>query len=125
MIEHDARFDRHGARVGIERDDVVQPLAGVDHQRLADGLAALARAGAAREQRHLLAARDLECDAQIVLIARHDDADRRDLVDRRVRRVTAAARRIEQHVAAQLLCAGELASGVAQHAPTTAPGESV
>ncbi len=101
MIQHNARFDRHGARFGIERDDIVQPLTGVDHQRLANRLPALARAGAAREQRHLLAASDFERDAQIVLITRHYDANRRDLVDRRIRGVTAAARRIEQHIAAQ------------------------
>ena len=84
----------------IEYGNMVHNVDAID-AILADGLAALARARAAREQRHFLAPGNLQCDAQIVLIARHHHTDRRDLIDRRVGGITAAACRIEQHVAAQ------------------------
>ena len=41
----------------------------------------------------------VERGAHVVLVARHHDADRHDLVDRRVGRVAAARRGVEQHVA--------------------------
>ena len=100
MIEHHPGLDRHGARLGVEVDHIVQPLAGIDHERLGDRLAALARAGTAREHGRLVCTRHFQGAPQIGLIARHDDAHRRDLVDRGIGRVAPAAGRVKQHVAA-------------------------
>ena len=102
MIEHDPGFDRDGARLGIEVDHVVQPLAGIDHERLGDRLATLARASAARKHGRLVGARDFQGTPQIGLIAGHNDAHWRNLVDRGIGRVTPSASRVKEHVAANL-----------------------
>ena len=68
-------------------------------QRAADRLAALRGAAAARQHRHALLARDRERRLDVVRVARHDDADRLDLVDRRVGAVAAAREGVEQHLA--------------------------
>ena len=78
---------------GVDLEQPVHVLAGVDDERGADGLAALRRAGAARQDRHAGGDGDLGRPNGLVGRARDDDAERLDLVDRGVRRVTAAAPR--------------------------------
>ena len=54
---------------------------------------------AARQERHLQLARDVERRGDVVLAPRHEDADRHDLVDRGIGRVAAARSGVEQHLA--------------------------
>ena len=102
MVEHEPRFNGHGARLRIERQHLMQPFTRVDNERLAHRLPALAGAGSASENGYGVMAGDIERDDQVVLVARHDHPDRRDLVDRRVRCIAAARGAIEHHIAAQL-----------------------
>src|SRR5262249_4958246 len=99
----------------VEADHLAQVFRDIDDQRLADRLAALRGPGAARQQRRPAVARDVDDQRQILLVARHDDAQRLDLVDRGIGRIAAASRAVEQHVAAdrapqRLLKAGQLTS---------------
>jgi hypothetical protein len=59
VVQHDAGLDR---RVALRRrlEHVAHVLGEVDHQAGADGLAALAGAAAARHDRHLQVAADVE-----------------------------------------------------------------
>ena len=115
VVEDEARLDRRDAALGVDGDDVAQVLGGVDDQRRAGRLAALARAGAARQHRHGELARDLEGDRDVAVALRHEHADRHDLVDRGVGRVAAARGRVEQHVA----------FGLAAQAPVERDGDFV
>ncbi len=101
MIEHDAGLHPGGAVLGIQLQHVAHVFAGVEHQRFADRLATLGRAGAARQNRYAFAARDLDRGAYVVAVARNDHADRFDLIDRRVGRIAAAVERAEADFAAQ------------------------
>jgi len=103
LVEHDARLHRHRHRIAVECDDAVERLAVVDHQRFADALPALRRAGTARQQRHVEIARHRHRSPRVVLVAGHHDADGKYLIDRCVGRVTAARAGVEQHVAAAFL----------------------
>ncbi len=102
LVEHDAGLDPGRARVDVELEQIAQVLARVEHERGADGLAALRRARAARQERYAGLGRDLQRAAAASADARHDDAERLDLVDRRVGRVAAAVVGAEQHVAFDL-----------------------
>jgi hypothetical protein len=62
----------------------------------------LRSAGAARQYRHPLLARNRDRRRGILAALRHDDAQRLDLVDRRIGGVAAAAERVEKHFAADL-----------------------
>ena len=103
LIEHDTRLHDDGHRVAVEGQDAAERLAVVDHQRIADRLPALRRSRAAGQDRRAEIAGDGKRGAHVVLVARDDDADRIDLVDRRVGRVASARRSIEQDVAAACL----------------------
>jgi hypothetical protein len=103
LVEHDARLDRHLGAVLVEADDVAHVLGEIDDQRLAHGLTALRGAGAARQDRCLRVARHVQCDGEIGLVARDDDADRLDLVDRSVGRIAAARGAVEQNLALDLV----------------------
>ena len=99
LVEHDARLHRDLGAVLVEAHDLAQVLGDIDDQRLAHRLAALRGAGAARQDGGLGVARHVDDEREIGLVARHDDADRLDLVDRGVGRVAAARGRVEQDVA--------------------------
>ncbi len=103
MIEDYPGFHRDGARRRIETDDLVQPFAVVDHQRLANGLSALAGTGATRKNRHVVVAGDVQRQQQIILIAGHHHTNRHDLIDRGIGCVSATIGRAEQNLAFQLL----------------------
>ena len=81
MVEHQPGLDHHRAAFDIQRADVAEILAVVDHQRGAGGLAALAGAAAARQHWHLQVAHDVERRGDIALALRHKHADRHDLID--------------------------------------------
>ena len=103
LIEHDARLDPDGLVVGLEIADAVQMAGAVEHQALADGLPRLRGAAAARQKRDALCARDRKCGFEIRFRLRADDADRLDLVDRRIRAVAPAIEFFEQDIAGKLL----------------------
>ena len=90
------------AFAAIDLEQPVHVLARVDDERGADGLAALRGAGAARQDRHAGGGGDLGRPDGFLGRARDHDAERLDLVDRRVRRVPAAAPGVEQHFAREL-----------------------
>jgi hypothetical protein len=90
------------ARLLVEVNHAVEVAAGVDDQRLADRLPALRGAGAAREHRDARVAGDGDGRLDVARGARHDDADRLDLVDRGVGAVAPARGRVEQHLALEL-----------------------
>jgi hypothetical protein len=80
---------------GVYLDQVVHMLAQVDDERRADSLSALRRAGAPRQDRHAGLRSELGRTNGFVGRARHDDAERGDLVDRGVSRVTATTAGVE------------------------------
>ena len=88
--------------LGVEGDDRVHVLAAIEHQRARHGLAALRGAAAARQYRHALLAGDRQRRRDIVLVFRHGDPERLDLVDRRVGAVAPAAEPVEHDLAAQV-----------------------
>ena len=83
----------------VEAHDLAQMLGDVDDQRLAHGLAALRRAGAARHDGGLGVARDVDDQRQVGLVARHHHTHRLDLVDRGVGRVAPARGLVEKDLA--------------------------
>mgnify|MGYP001587523835 CR=1 FL=1 len=103
LVEHHAGLHFSGPRVLVESDDLIQVLAVVDHERRTDRLAALRRAAAAREHRHALVHCDLQRNQRILLGPGHHHADRLDLVNRGIGRVTPARPGVEQHLALDFL----------------------
>ena len=111
LVEHEAGLDPGGLRLDVELEQLAQVLARVEHERGADGLAALRRARAAGQQRHPGLGRDLERALRVGRGPRHDDAERLDLVNRRVGRIAAAVVGAEQHVAFDLAAEPRLQGG--------------
>ncbi len=111
VIEHEAGLDPGRARVDVDLEHISQVLARVEHERRADGLPALRRARAARQNRDLRLGRDLERAHGVSRGPRHDDAEWLDLVNRRVGRVAAAVVGAEQHVAFDLAAEPRLQGG--------------
>jgi hypothetical protein len=101
LVEHHPGLD-HGVRVA-DLDDLVQVLRVIDDERRAHRLAALRAASTARQDGYALLGRDRDGSACGVFAARHNDAERLDLIDRGVGRVAAAARDVEHHFAVHLL----------------------
>ena len=101
LVEDDARLDAHGAALGIEGEHAIEVAADVDDERLADGLPALRRAAAARQDGHAGLRREVQDRRHIVQAFRANDAQRHDLVDRRVRGVAPPAEGIKHHLALQ------------------------
>ena len=95
LVEDDAGLDRGGAALRVDLQQPVQVLAGVDDECGTDGLAALRRAGAARQDRHAGRHGGFGGADGLVGRARHDDAERLDLVDRRIRRIATAIPGVE------------------------------
>ena len=102
LVEDDAGLDGDPTRRRVEVDYVVEMLADVDDQRLSDGLAALRRAAAARQDGHAFIGGDLQDAVDVLRRLWHHDADRLDLIVRGVGAVAAAAEGVEQHIAFRL-----------------------
>src|SRR5262249_8321144 len=102
-LKHHARLDEGAAVLGVDGEDAVHMLAAGDDERASHRLAALRGAAAARQHRHAFLPRHGDGRGDVLLVARHDDADRLDLVDRGVGAVAAAACSIEEYSAAQVL----------------------
>ena len=111
--EHDARLDPRPAPLGIDCENAVQMRGAVHHQRLADGLARLGSAAAARQHRHAFLARDRERRLDIGDRARPDHAYRLDLVDGGVGGIAPALERVEQHLALDLRAKPRRQPGIA------------
>ena len=102
FVQNDPRLNAHSARGGVERDHVAHVPADVHDQPVVHRLPALRRAAAARRHGHAVLARDRDRRFDVRRRARHDDAQRHDLIDRSVGRVHAARRAVEPHVARDL-----------------------
>jgi hypothetical protein len=102
MIEDDAGLHDRRPACGIDIQQLRQVSRVVDDEGRADGLAALRRAAAARQNRNAGICGDLDRDPRILRVFGHDDADRFDLVDGGIRRVSAAVEGAEKHVALDL-----------------------
>ena len=83
-VEDHARFDPRPPRRDIDRNHLVHMPAAIDDEGAGDGLPALRGAGAARQDRHPFFAGDRDRRRGVGAIARDDDAQRLDLVDRRI-----------------------------------------
>ena len=102
MVENDARLYADAPFLDVELLDVMQVLADVDHDCVVDGLAALRRAGAARQDRNSGFGANRAHGEDVVDVLGDDDAARLDLIDRRVGRVEPPRERIERNLAANL-----------------------
>ena len=102
VVQHQPRFDQGQPRLRVDLDHTAEMLGRIDHQRGADGLAALRGAAAAGQNRNPGLASDLQRHLHIVFGLRHHHADRIDLVDRGVGRIAAPAGRVEQDFAFDL-----------------------
>src|SRR5258708_18216782 len=99
LVEHDAGLNRDLGALLVEPNDLPHVLREIDDQGRAHGLAALRCAGAARQDRGLGIACHVEGERQVGLVTRDYDADGLDLVDRGVRRISAARGLVEEHLA--------------------------
>ena len=102
MPKHDARLDHGAAPLGVDLEHVAKIFRAVDDQRPIDCLAALTGAAATRQDRNAALARDGDSGGDILDRARHENADRLDLVNGRVGRIAAAVGAREQHLAPRL-----------------------
>jgi hypothetical protein len=102
IVQHDAGLHRHGAAFHIQRQDAVEMLGAVDDEARIDSLSALAGATTPRGDGKPLFARQRQCGHRAVHAARHNNARRHDLIVRGIRRVTAARKGVEQHVAGDM-----------------------
>src|SRR5262245_38205040 len=84
----------------VDLDDLVHVAREVEDKGAVDRLAGERGAAAARQQRDLLIARDLHRSANVVGIARDDDANRLDLVHGGVGRVEELGALIEPDITA-------------------------
>ena len=84
LVEHDAGLHGDAAGIRVESDDIVEVLADIDDQRLADGLAALRGATAARQDGDAFLGGDLNGAVDVGLGLRYQHADRFNLVVRGV-----------------------------------------
>ena len=99
LIEDQTRLHGDSSCVRIEIQHLVEVLADIDHQRRANGLTALRRAAAARQDRNPVVPCDLYRADNVIPVCRHYHPDRLDLIDRGIGRIAAAAERIEQDIA--------------------------
>src|SRR5271156_6587459 len=100
-------------------------LGTVDDQTAIDGLSTLRGAPAARGDRNPLLARKGESAQGTIHRFGHDDAKRRHLVMRGIRRIAAPAEAVEEHIAIDfslqpLFQAGQSCSGHRSSIPTAA-----
>ena len=90
LVEHDARLDARPSLVGIDLEDAVQVLRGVEHDAGADRLSGLRRAAASRRDRHAVLRGDVDGAHHGLRRSRNHDAERFDLVDAGVGRIQRA-----------------------------------
>jgi hypothetical protein len=99
VVQHDARFDARGPRLGIDVDDLAHVAREVDHQRRPDGLPGQCRAAAAREHRHVEALAGPEGGLHVGARPGQEHGDGRDLVHARVGGVKRARHLVGAQVA--------------------------
>ena len=99
FIQHDAGPDDAAPVFHVEFEDAVEILGVVQHQRGVHRLPALGGAAAAGEDRNTLCRRDLDGGLYVLFVLRGQNAERHHLVERRVGRVAAPGKVIEQKVA--------------------------
>ena len=99
LVEDDAGLDARPPLLGVHLEHAVEEPRRVELQPLADGLARLRGAAAARGDRHPVPARDLDGAQHVVAVADDHHAGGLDLVDAGVGRVERAADAVEAHLA--------------------------
>jgi hypothetical protein len=87
LVLHEPRLHARPPLVRVDLEDAVHVLREVEHERAVDRLPGERGAAAARQQRDVLAARNVERGDDVVGVTRRDDADRLHLIHGRVRRV--------------------------------------
>ena len=102
VLLHDAGPDAHAPRRDVDLADRVHVARGVEHEPLAGGLPGEARAGAARDDRHLEARGGRDGGGDVGGVAREGDEQRRARVQARVAREQVAGVGVGAHLAAQL-----------------------
>ena len=98
VVQHHAGLDLYRALVHVKLDDVANVFAVVNHQARARGLTALAGAAATRHDGHAQVAANGHGGGHFVVMARHKNTHRRDLVNRRIRGIAATVGGREQHL---------------------------
>jgi hypothetical protein len=96
IVEHDAWFDDAAAIGGVDLDDPVQPARRVENQRIVDRLTALRGSAAACGDLDAFLARNGERRGKVLGVCRRCHADRENLIERGIRRVSPAGERIEK-----------------------------
>ena len=102
MAEHDPRLNHGASAIGVDLKHVAEIFRAVEDQGSIDRLAALTGAAAAGQDRDIALACDRHCGRDILDRARHENADRLDLVNGGVGRIAAAIGAREQHLAPRL-----------------------
>ena len=118
VLLHDAGPDAHAPRRDVDLADRVHVARGVEHEPLAGGLPGEARAGAARDDRHVEARGGRDGGGDVGGVAREGDEQRRARVQARVAREQVAGVGVGAHLAAQL----PLQLGGELRRPRLAPG---
>jgi len=98
LVEHEPGLDDRASTPDIDVEHPVEVFGGVDDERWTHGLAALRRAGPARQNRDPFLARDRQRCFDVSGVPGHDHPDRFNLVDRGIGGVPPAAEGVEQHV---------------------------
>ncbi len=98
-VEHDTGLDARPAFGDVYFEDAIEVLRRVELQSGADRLSRLRRPAAARSDRHAMPPGDCDRADDIISCARHDDAERCDLIDARVGRVERAGDGVESDFA--------------------------
>ena len=101
-VEHDAGLHARGHRFEVHALQRVEVLAAIENERIVDRLPALRGAAAARHQRHAHLRAELHRPHGRLRGFRNDDAERPDLIDRRVGAVEAARKVVESDFAFDL-----------------------
>src|SRR5690606_2500844 len=99
LVAHHAGLHPHPALLQVQLEDARQVLGDVDDQRLSHGLAGQRRAAAAGEDRRAVPRGGAHGGADVVLVERHHDADRRDAVGAGTGGAGGAGLGVEAHLA--------------------------
>src|SRR5262249_30819178 len=113
LIEHDARTDVNAAIVDVEIVDLSIVAREIDDQSFSDGVADETRPGPAWCDRNIFISCSFDDCARFLGAGRKRNAERLDLINRRVRRVKLAREIIEPHIAAR--SADSFLNGRADH----------
>ncbi len=99
LVEDDARLNTRPAFLGVDLEDSIQVLRGVEHQAGTDGLTRLRRPTTPRRNWGAVPGGNLDHLDDVLRGSRQNDAERLDLIDTRVGCVQNSRYSIESHLA--------------------------